>query len=570
MNVDAFTLASLVDEFMDTLVGGRVQDVLDTDATGIGLEIYANHKRQYLYLSADMHTPRVHLVGDRLRRGLDKPTQLGLLLRRHVESGRVVHVSQPEWERILQIDIEGAEGEVSIIIEPMERRSNLLLVQNGVVLDCLRRVGADENRYRVSLPNHTYQLPPPMTGKVNPFTLDKAAFLAQWGANDDPKRKTAQWLSANLFGFSPLLAKETMYRATGNSNQLVSQTDASVLFDTLTHLTQPLKRRDWQHGVVEQDGQVLAFSAYPITHLQGWHSVASMSQAMTLFYGASVGVDAYNEAKKPVQEAIEEGRRKFGAKLASLESGLKDESERDLMQQSGELILAYQYTIQKGQTILKAQYDMDGAELTIKLDPTLTPLENAQRYFDRYNRAKRAQAGVPQLVEETQTELFFLAQLENDLRLASNYPEIDDVVSALQSRGLWQGGQRPKRGGSGRTGALRLTKDGYVIWVGRNSHQNEQVTFKHANPQDLWLHARGIPGAHGVIRNDGRRISDQLIAQVASVVAFYSASRGEKSVIVDVTRVKYVKKIKGAGMGMVTYRNEETVTVVPHNEENLK
>jgi predicted ribosome quality control (RQC) complex YloA/Tae2 family protein len=117
---------------------------------------------------------------------------------------------------------------------------------------------------------------------------------------------------------------------------------------------------------------------------------------------------------------------------------------------------------------------------------------------------------------------------------------------------------------------MRLTKDGYVIWIGRNSHQNEQVTFKHANPQDLWLHARGIPGAHGVIRNDGRRISDQLITQVAGVVAFYSASRGEKSVIVDVTRVKYVKKIKGAGMGMVTYRNEETVTVVPHNEENLK
>ena len=281
-----------------------------------------------------------------------------------------------------------------------------------------------------------------------------------------------------------------------------------------------------------------------------------------------IGPDAYNEAKKPVFALIEEGQKRNRAKLASLEQGLKDDQEREYLQHSGQLILAYQYNLVPGQELLQAQYEVDGPMLEIRLDPSLTPLENAQQYFDRYNRAKRAQQGVPQLVKATKTEIAYLAQLENDLNHASNWPEIDEVMQALSAKGLLPKGQVMKRlGGGGRSQPLRLTRDGYVIWVGRNSRQNEQVTFKLANAQDLWLHARDVPGAHVVIRNDGRRIPQTIIDDAASVAAYYSSLRSENRVIVDVTRCKYVKKIKGAGPGMVTYRNEETVTVPPQNEE---
>ena len=157
MYLDALTLSALLDEFMDELVGGRIQDVLDVDEDSVGLEIYAAHRRRYLLLSADNQTPRVHIVPDKLRRGLIKPTQLGLLLRRHVEGGQILHVSQPPWERVLQFDIRGNEGEITLIIEPMERRANLLLVQDGTILDCLRLVGAADNRMRTSLPGRAYQ-----------------------------------------------------------------------------------------------------------------------------------------------------------------------------------------------------------------------------------------------------------------------------------------------------------------------------------------------------------------------------------------------------------------------------
>jgi predicted ribosome quality control (RQC) complex YloA/Tae2 family protein len=289
---------------------------------------------------------------------------------------------------------------------------------------------------------------------------------------------------------------------------------------------------------------------------------------MTAYYGAATGEQAYDQAKKPVQEAIEEGKIRFSAKIKSLRESLRDESELERLRQSGELILAYQYNIDPEQNELVAQYDPDEPPLEIKLDSTLSPVENAQKYFNKYDRAKRARANVPKLIREAQTELDYVLQLENDLEMASSWPEIDDVIQALQSRGLdvIQNKKVRRIGGGGRSGPMKLTRDVYVVWVGRNSRQNEQVTFRKANSSDLWLHARGVPGAHVVIRDDGRRIPEDLIEEAAAIAAHYSSKRNDTKVDVDVTRCKYVKPIKGAGAGMVTYRNERTLTVRPLSE----
>ncbi len=553
---------------MDTLVGGRIQDALDVDGHALGLEIYANHRRRYLYLSADPSLPRVHLVPDKLRRGLERPMQIGLMFRRYVEGGIVQHVSQPEWERVLIFDVDGPEGAVSIIIEPMERRANLLLVQDGVILDCVRRVGSDENRVRVSLPNHVYVPPPPQTGRKDPFTLTPDEFSALFAENDDPKRKAAQVLSSRLLGVSPLLAKEIVYRAEGDVAVKASDVDIDSLFTQLEAFMMPLRAREWQPGIVETDGLPQAFSVYPITHADGWQPTDSLSEALATFYGAPVGEEAYTAAKKPVFEALDEAKAKQNAKLASLQRSFKDESEREVLKQAGELILAYQYTIQPNQTELTAHYDPDTPPLVIKLDPTLTPLENAQAYFTRYNKAKRALDDVPRLIAETQHELDYLAQLATDLQLAANWPEIDEVQSALQSMGHLRGKVVRRVGGGGQSAPLRVvTPSDFVIWVGRNSRQNELVTFKKASADDLWLHARGVPGAHVIIKHDGRVIPSSVIDFAASLAAYYSANRNDGKVAVDVTRIKYVKKIKGAAQGMVTYRNEETRTVAPRSEK---
>lgn len=571
MYLDAFTISALVDEFLDVLAGGRIQDVLDVDRTGFGLEIYASRQRRYLYLSADHQTPRVHIVNEKLRRGLVKPTQLGLLFRRYVEGGVVQHISQPSWERIIQFDVQGPEGDVSIIVEPMERRSNILLVQNGIILDCLRRVGPEENRYRLSLPAHEYKLPPPQVGKLDPTKLTIEDMVGIFEQNDDPKRKTQQVLSSRLLGVSPLLAKEIIFRAGGEINQKATDADPDRLFEALQSVVKGLAKRDWQPGIVEKDTLVEAFSVYPLESMPGWHMVDSVSEAMSRYYGAPVGEDAYNAAKIPVREELQEAIAKVQAKLASLERSLTDESDREILRQSGELILAYQYTLQPGQTELKAQYDLDKPELTVRLDPTLSALENAQAYFGRYEKAKRALDDVPRLVAETRHDLAFLEQLNTDLEFAMSWPEIDEVQQSLQANGHWRGQPKKRIAGSGQSAPLKIvTKDGFVIWVGRNSRQNEQVTFSKGGGQDLWLHAHDVPGAHVVVKFDGRKIPEAVIEQAAAMAAYYSAKRTDGKVLVDITRCMYVKKIKGAGQGMVTYRNEEPIMTVPHSEADFE
>jgi predicted ribosome quality control (RQC) complex YloA/Tae2 family protein len=570
MYLDAFTLSALVDEFLDTLVGARIQDVLDVDDTGIGLEVYGDRQRRYLYLSADTQLPRIQLLDDRLRRGLVKPTQLGLLFRRYVEGGSIAHVSQPPWERIIQFDIHGPEGEVSIVVEPMERRSNLLLLQKGIILDCMRRVGPDENRYRLSLPAHEYKLPPPQVGKLDPTKITLAELVSIFEHETDPKRKTAQVLASRLLGISPLLAKEITFRASDSINQKAADVDVETIYDALQILIKPLAARHWQPGIVESDNRVEAYSVYPITNSPGWHPVPTLTAALTAYYGAPVGEEAYRAAKVPVAEAIQEAKLKLGAKLASLEKSMTDESEREILRQSGELILAYQYTLHSGQTELKAHYEPDEPERIVHLDSSLSPLENAQAYFARYDKAKRALEDVPRLIKETRYELQFLQQLETDLEFARSWPEIDEVQQVLQANGHWRGVLGRKVAGSGQSAPLKVvTADGFVIWIGRNSRQNELVTFGKGGGQDVWLHARAVPGAHVVVKFDGRPILAPVIEQAASLAAYYSARRSDGKVEVDVTRCLYVKKIKGAGQGMVTYRNEQTHTVVPRKETDF-
>jgi predicted ribosome quality control (RQC) complex YloA/Tae2 family protein len=313
---------------------------------------------------------------------------------------------------------------------------------------------------------------------------------------------------------------------------------------------------------------VQAFSVYPLQSLAGWHSVESVSVALSAFYGAPVGAEAYAAGKTPIKEALTEARAKLSAKLASLQRSMTDDTEREIWRKSGELILAYQYALAKGQIELRAQYDADEPELVIKLDPQVSALENAQNYFARYNKAKRALEDVPALIEDTETELAYLAQLETDLELAANWPDIDEVQQALQAKGYWRG--KTVKRMAGQSAPLRLVKDGFIIWVGRNSRQNDIVTFDKGRGLDLWLHARGVPGAHVVIRFDGRVIPEALIEQAAAVAAYYSAKRSESKVVVDVTQCKHVRKIKGAAPGMVTYRNETTRTVTPRGTDILE
>jgi predicted ribosome quality control (RQC) complex YloA/Tae2 family protein len=565
MNFDVFTTAAIIDELVDKLQGGRVQDTLEIGENALGFEIYAHQTRHYLLISAHPTEARIHLVPERLRRGVETPSPIGLMLRRYVEDGWLKAVHQPAWERIVHLVFEGPEGDLTVIVEPMERRSNILLVRDGRIMDCLRRVGPDENRVRVSLPGYDYKPPPPQLNKIPPTEISFE--LVEHALEIDPGKAAWRCLTDHLLGFSPIVAKEATYRAMQRANIKAGDTSARSLYAEAKALVDQLIAHKWQPGLTEADAIISSYAVFPVTHLPGWKEVESINEAVSQFYGAPVGIEAYDAAKKPIQEMLDEGRERVKRKLEALQRSQRDESERERLRQSGELILAYQYQIQQGQTSLSAQYDFDAPALDIKLDPTMKALDNAKHYFEQYEKAKRATAEVPALIKAAKAELDFLNQLETDLALAANWPEIGEVQDALQANGYWHGPKtaRPK---GGKSVPLKVTTpEGLLIWVGRNSRQNEDVTFTKGRPEDMWLHARGVPGAHVVIKSGGRTVPASVMERAASLAAYFSQSRGEGNVLVDVTERRYVRKIKGGKPGMVTYKNESPITVVPQAPE---
>ena len=562
MYVDAITTAAVADELNRVVVGGRVQAVLEVDEQSIGLEVYAQHRRHYLLMTIDPQAARCHLVPDRLRRGVQTPSPLGLLMRKYVSGARLVAVRQPPWERILHLDFSGERGETRLIVETMDRRSNVILAVQGDILDSLKRVGPDQNRYRIILPGKPY-VPPPPQQKTRPeqvtlHLIDEC--LKQ--ASDRPAWRA---LVENVAGISPLFAREVVYFASGDPEAPAFDVSAGMIHAAFSQRVAAVLAGNWEPCIVPASGGegYRAFAAYPLTHLEGWQPVSSISEAMFRYFGAPVRVDAYRAAKQPIQAQIDEALDRLRRRLASLERQELGEEALERLRKQGELILAYGPAATPGQTILRAQYEPGGPFYEIELDPALTYIENARRYFERYEKAKRAAEDIPRLRRKALHEIGYLEQLSTDLALAESWPEIEAVRDALQESGYWRGAARAGPRG-GRPGIRRfVSQDGFVILVGRNARQNHTLVTERSSGDDLWLHARGIPGGHVIIRNDGRPIPDWVIEQAAKLAAYYSAGRDDTNVEVDVAERRYVRPVKGGRPGMVTYRNERSLRVRP-------
>jgi predicted ribosome quality control (RQC) complex YloA/Tae2 family protein len=566
MYVDAVTTAAVADGMDRRIVGGRVQAVIQTGRDSMGFEIYAHQERHYLLMTIDPDSARCHLVPDRLRRGVEQPSPLGLLLRKYLDGARLMAATQPPWERILWLDFSGHEGECRLIVETMDRRSNIILAVEGEILDCLRRVGPSQNRYRVLLPGKPYVPPPPQRKtppeQITPSLID--GFLGQ-----SPDIPAWRALVNNIAGVSPLFAREVIHRACDEAEAPAFDVAGEIVYSAFATLIAAVQDKAWSPCVVpaESGEGYRAFAAYEITCLEGCQPVESISAAMAAYFGAPVGIEAYDAGKSNVKAQLDDALERMGRKLAALERQSSGEEELETLRKQAELLLAYAPTLEPGQAVFRAQYDPEGPTLTIELDPTLSPLENAQRYFDRYEKAKRAAKDVPRLQRAARRELAYLKQLSTDLALAENWPEIDMVREALQEAGFWQGPRtRGPRGG--KPGIRRFTTgDGFVILVGRNAAQNHALITERSKGDDLWLHARGIPGSHVIVKNDGRPIPDEVIRRAAELAAYYSAGRDDTSVEVDVTQRRYVRTIRGGKPGMVIYRNEQTLTVQPRRDQ---
>jgi len=558
--VDYLTLACLRDR-LDSLLGARVQQVVLPDALSVGLELYAGQRFQLLASAHPQHA-RMLLVPQKLRRGVDTETPLLQLMRKWVRDARLVNVTQPAWERILTLHFEGRAGSCRLVAELIGRYSNVILVgPDGCVMAATKHIGPDLNRYRVTLPARPYQPPPTPPGRQPPTEVTASEWASHVGGAGvcRPDEPLHRLLTGRLLGVSPMAAREIAVRAMGDAQVQVRDLAPEAVAAAIAELFAPIHGDvAWSpHIALDEGGRVIAFAPYAPYQFELVEPTAHISDAMWGYFQQQLTGDSYATARQQVQELIDAAKARLDRAVAQLQAQVVDETEIDSLRQAGELLLAYQGQVKRGAREVTVP-DHAGNPRTIPLNPTLTPVENAQGYFRRYRKATRAAKEIEARLAARAPDQAYAAQLAADLALAETRSEIDSVRDALAAAG-WTPKARRSSGQTG--GPRRFEVDGFTIYVGRNAHQNETVTFKRAGPDDLWLHARGHPGAHVIVKSGGRDVPEHVIQRAAELAAYYSAARGEGRVGVDMTERRFVRRVRGGHPGLVTCRNERTVWV---------
>lgn len=565
MNFDTFSVAAIASELRALVPEGRVQQVIQINSLSVAFEIYVHPIRHYLTISVEPQAPRLYLTQQKARRGVGHDTPLMLVLRKYMRGAILKAVEQPPNERILHFHFDTRLGPVIVTAEMLGTRSNLLLLEADQTILGVARLPKSAGQ-RMLLPNHFYQPPPPQH-KLQPAELTESA-LQREVSEASPQLELVRLLPQVVSGVSPLLAREIAFRATGSTGIKVGQlTGLAAVINAYRELFNHLWNDQWQPVLaLDEDDLPVAFAPYSLHHLENIRPVETFSQAVEIYFAEKVA--GYAAAKAPLVEAMKEARQRLARRRRRLEEDAAVQANPEALKAHGEMILACAHQIQPGQSELVVDWLPGESPTKISLDPALSASENAQNYFSRYRKAQRAGEEIPAQFENIALEESYLEQLEQDLEMAEDRPEIDTVAEALAEAGYYKPKRKRKRQKSSPRQFLRLTApDGATVWVGKNALQNAHLTFSRATPDDLWLHARNTPGAHIIIPTAEGLPSEADVFWAAAVAAYYSRARHDTSVEVDVTLKKHVRAIKGAAPGLVTYRNESTFRVSPEQPE---
>ena len=618
MHFDALMLAAVADELKETVAGGRIQQIVLPDRRSVALEIYAHRERRHLLLSAHPQASRVHLLEHKPRRGVPKETPLLLLLRKYVRSARLESVELPvPFERVLFLRFHHPEhGGSTLAVEPIGQLGNLILMNaEERILDALVRVPAGENAQRVLLPRRTYQLPPPQD-RLPPVDNSEephreASQLPADGDGSSQDKPSLLWRSLlNRFvGVSPTLAREAAWRATGDAGAPLTAQAFVDARKALSSLWSAAAAGDWTPGIaVDEEDGVAAFAPYELHFCGEFAPTDSTSAAVAAFYAAqerdvSSSRDEYAGVRGGVAALVRQAQARVQSQLRALAADEPAPGEPELVRTQAEWLLALssqipqrangpgaqeELSLQDGMAVVKPapngqmqlivyaaadfsfgqaaageELAAEGDDLVVPLDPKHAPVEQAERMFDRAAKLERAARIIPRRRARLEADRAYLQQLESDVSLAQDQPEIVAVREALREAGyLRQRRDRREKVQQDRSQPLRyLSPEGFPILVGRNARQNEIVTFSEAGRDDLWLHVRDGPGAHVVIRCGGQPVPAPTRTAAAQLAAWFSRQRGNAGVAVVITPRRFVTRMAGGRPGQVHFRGEETISV---------
>ena len=570
MAMDAIYLRALVEELRPQLLNLRI-DRVQQPARDQAVLLLRGGKR--LLLCAGANAPRIQLT-DLLRDNPAEPPMFCMLLRKHLVGARVAGISQPPLERLVRMDLDitddfGRPGKRALILEAMGRRSNLILLdEEDRIIDCLRRVDAEMSAGRQVLPGLYYEMPPSPDRLVATEETEEG-FREKLAAAPE-ERQIDAFLMDHYFGLSPLMTREIAVRAAGETDARLFSLDTAgrdKLWSVFQALTEDVRENRFTPICLLREGRPMEFSALPITQYGSAVECVrydSFSALLDDFYESRERQERVRQRGADLIRTATTARDRLRRKLALQEKDYAATQNRDHYRVCGDLVTANIYRMERGQSKLTCEnyYDEAGGEVTIQLDPLLTPQQNAAKYYKRYNKAKTAERYLTEQMAIARRDLHYLESVLEEIAEGETEQDFLDIREELRAAGFLrkQKTGKKERKHTSKPREFRTT-GGFRVLVGRNNRQNDKLTLKEADHRDIWFHTQKIHGSHVILCSHGQEVDEASMEEAAQIAAWYSQAREGGKVAVDYTAVRYVKKPAGGRPGMVIYTTYQTMTV---------
>ncbi|MEF9941855.1 MAG: NFACT RNA binding domain-containing protein [Lachnospiraceae bacterium] len=572
MAFDGITIATIVHELKEQLQGGRINKIAQPENDELLLTCKTPTGLKRLCISASASLPLIYLTEENKISPMTAPN-FCMLLRKHINNGRIVNICQPKLERIIHFEIEHLDelGDVRkklLIVELMGKHSNIIFCNmDGTIIDSIKHVSAQMSSVREVLPGRTYFIPDTME-KADPLTVSKDDFVSILSKKPMPIGKA---IYSSFTGISPVVSEEICYIAGIES----AMTPSDLSIDLLAHLyTQfslyllPLTQHNFTPCIYYKNEEPVDFCGLSLSHYSQYRcqNFSSMSEVLSTYYASKNAITRIRQKsvdlRKVVQTALERNRKKYDLQNKQL----KDTQNREQYKIYGELIHTYGYNLDQGATSLDALNYYTNQQITIPLDATMTPPENAQRYFHKYNKLKRTYEALTTLLQETKEEIEYLESIGNALDIARLEEDLIEIKEELIESGYIRRKFSKKKIKITSKPFHYISGDGYHIYVGKNNLQNDELTFQFAVGNDWWFHAKGVPGSHVIVKTNGDTLPDRTFEEAGRLAAYYSKSRDNEKIEIDYVEKKHVKKPSGGKPGFVVYYTNYSLLI----DSNIK
>ncbi|MCH5265012.1 MAG: NFACT family protein [Lachnospiraceae bacterium] len=574
MAFDGITVAALVQELNTCLTEGRLQKIAQPEPDELLLTIKKNRENYKLQISASASLPLLHLTENAKPSPLTAPN-FCMLLRKHLNGARILGIEQMGLERVIAIHMENLNelGDVvhrRLMVEIMGKHSNIIFVDdNNLIVDSIKHVNGMVSSVREVLPGREYFIPN-TRNKQNPFELT----IADWNGELFTKPvSVAKALYGSLTGFSAVMAQELAYRSRLDGDAPMASlngNEKSALMSSYRQLMEAVSAGEF-HPCIIFDGPVpMEFAAVPLTMYEDktCREYTSMSQVVETFYGEKDVVSRIRQKSADLRKNVTTLLERCQKKSQLQRKQLADTEKKEKFRVYGELIHTYGYQLSPEDTTLTCMNYYDNQEITIPVDSSMTPAENANKYFNKYNKMKRTYQAVSEQLKENEETIAHLESILTELDIARKEEDLQYIRQELSDCGYMKKPSGTKKNGRmPKSAPLHfVSSDGYDMYVGKNNYQNEELTFKMASGSDWWFHAKNMPGSHVIVKCHGEEPPIRTFEEAASLAAYFSKGKGSEKLEIDYTQKKNVKKPNGSKPGFVVYYTNYSLMASSHIE----